>query len=72
MIKVVEARGFLFSTTLSDGSNLCLQSGEETIIKDNLVSESLKLACKKGLVTMSEVEPTKTATIKDKTGGANK
>lgn len=72
MIKVVEVRGFLFSTTLADGSNLCLQSGEETTIKDSLVSESLKNACKKGFVTMSEVESTKTATTKDKTGGANK
>lgn len=71
MIKVVEVRGFLFSTTLSDGSNLCLQSGEETTIKDNLVSESLKVACKKGLISMSEVETTK-ATTKEKTGGANK
>ena len=71
MIKVVEVRGFLFSTTLSDGSNLCLQSGEETTIKDNLVSEALKVACKKGLIAMSEVETTKTTT-KEKTGGANK
>lgn len=71
MVKVVEIRGFLFSATLTDGSNLCLQSGEETIIKDSLVSESLKLACKKNYVSITEVESNK-STTKNKTGGATK
>ena len=71
MVKVVEIRGFLFSATLTDGSNLCLQSGEETIIKDSLVSESLKLAYKKNYVSITEVESNK-STTKNKTGGATK
>ena len=71
MVKVVEIRGFLFSATLTDGSNLCLQPGEETIIKDSLVSESLKLAYKNNYVSITEVESNKTTT-KNKTGGATK
>lgn len=72
MVKVVEVRGFLFSTTLSDGSTLFLQPGEEATIKDSLVSESLNLAYKKGIVSLRSVESTKQSTTKDKTGGVNK
>ena len=71
MIKVIEIRGLLFSATLSDGSNLCLQPSEEVTIKDSLVSESLTQACKKNYVSIIEVESTK-PTTKDKTGGATK
>lgn len=67
MIKVTEVRGFIFNATLSDGSTLCLQSGGCANIAESLVSEPLKVACEKGIVTMSEVALTKS---KEKTGGA--
>lgn len=70
MTKVVVVRGFMFSATLTDGSTLCMQAGESKTIKDSLVSDSLRLAYKQGIVNITEIE-TKTTT-KDKTGGANK
>lgn len=74
MLTVKEIRGHLFSATLADGSVLCLQAGEETTIKDSLLSESVSSAVKQGLISVSNVEPEKTTkgTAKEKTGGANK
>lgn len=74
MLTVKEIRGHLFSATLADGSVLCLQAGEDTTIKDSLLSESVSSAVKQGLISVSTVEPEKTVkgTAKEKTGGANK
>lgn len=73
MLTVKEIRGHLFSATLADGSVLCLQAGEETTIKDSLLSESVSSAVKQGLISVSSVEPEKTTKgTKEKTGGANK
>lgn len=71
MKKVNEIRGMLFSTTLKDGTNLCLQPTEEVTIKDNLISESLIEADKQGFVNISDVVETKTTSEK-KIGGADK
>lgn len=74
MLTVKETRGHLFSATLADGSVLCLQAGEETTIKESLLSESVSSAVKQGLISVFSVEPEKTTkgTVKEKTGGANK
>lgn len=73
MLKVKEITGHIFCATLSDGSTLCLQAGEETTIKDNLLSESITSAERQGIISVSTVESEKTATTTNKkTGGANK
>lgn len=69
MTKVVILRGFMFSTSLTDGTTLCMQAGESKIIKDNLVSDSLRSAYKQGIVDLISIE-TKSSTTKEKIGGA--
>lgn len=70
MTKVSELRGHLFSVTLSDGTNLSLQSGETVTIKGDLVSDALLEAERLGIVSLTYVTETKSA--KEKSGGANK
>lgn len=70
MTKVSELRGHLFSVTLSDGTNLSLQSGESVTIKGDLVSDALLEAERLGIVSLTDVTETKSA--KEKSGGANK
>lgn len=72
MTKVVVIRGFMFKVTLADGTTLCMRAGEEKTIKNSLVSESLKIACKQGIVSLSEVETTKPIQKDKTTGGASK
>lgn len=67
MKKVVSKSGLLFNVTLADGSNLCLQPGEEAIIKNELVSDSLIMAEKQGYVSIADIVETKSTS---KTGGA--
>lgn len=70
MVKVSELRGRLFSVTLSNGTNLSLQSGETANIKGDLVSDALMEAKRLGIVSLTEV--TETKSTKEKSGGANK
>lgn len=74
MLKVKELSGRLFSATLADGKPIVLQAGEETTIKDDLLSESLSNAASYGMISVSAVtaEPEKPAATKAKAGGANK
>ena len=72
MKKVNEIRGMLFSTTLKDGTNLCLQPTEEVTIKDNLIRESLIEADRQGFVNISDVVVETKATSEKKIGGADK
>lgn len=71
MTKIRESKGHLFMATLTDGTTLYLQSGEQATIKNSLVSESLLIAESKGLVSISEEVADKKSTI-NKTGGADK
>lgn len=65
MIKITEIRGIIFSATLSDGSALCLQSGESAKIKKSLYNDSLVSAKNAGLIKVEEI-----AEKENKTGGA--
>lgn len=65
MIKISEIRGFIFSATLSDGSALCLQSGESAKIKKSLLNDSLIYAKEAGLIKIEEI-----VEKENKTGGA--
>lgn len=70
--KVKETKGFIFSVSLADGSTLTLQPGKSAVVKDSLVSESLKLSAKLGRVVLKkEISNETKNTGKDKnTGGA--
>lgn len=54
MTIVTEKRGSTFKVTLSDSTTLTLQSGESVTIKDELISESLIMAERKGIVSLKE------------------
>ena len=69
MKKITEKRGELFSVTLSDETTLCLQGGESKDIKNDLVSDSLRLAEHLGIVSLKEIETPKENKPK-KDGGA--
>lgn len=76
MLKIKEIKGHLFRTTLTDGSTLTLSAGQEKIIKEDLVSDSLRYALSAKRVSATKVKETATETkpkeekAREKSGGA--